>query len=264
MIQQLKYFYELDGVRGIKNAVASKFFGARPVVDIRDDPQWPPVTLRFGTSDLHTFGQVFSDGEYEFETRRPPTTIIDAGANIGLAAVVFARRFPSATIVAVEPERQNFEQLQRNVSHYPNVHPVHAAVWSEEGEIVLQDEGLGEWGFTTRAVSADGSGTTVATVPATTVHALMDRFDLDTVDFLKIDIEGAEVEVLGTSDSWIDRVDSLAIELHERMKPGCVAAFETATEAFPVHWRRGENYFCTRDNGVVIEPDSFCPTTPVV
>src|SRR4051812_20342978 len=62
------------------------------------------VYLRCGTSDFLLFRNIFIQGEYNIHLPFQPATIIDAGANIGLAAIKFANDYPSAKIVCVEPE----------------------------------------------------------------------------------------------------------------------------------------------------------------
>jgi hypothetical protein len=99
--------------------------------------------LRDKTMDLGTYQQIFIDKEYNFIANLPPETIIDAGANIGLASIYFANKFPEAKIIAIEPETENFELLKKNVVKYPNIIPLCAALWDTIGQIDLLDTGLG-------------------------------------------------------------------------------------------------------------------------
>lgn len=109
-----------------------------------------PVHVRLGTTDLKTFSQVFGKLEYDsFTFVKPPQVIIDGGGNIGLAAIFFARKFPSAKIITIEPSAENFDVLKANVAPYPSIVPVHAALWNESGMIDLVDPGSGNWGFET-------------------------------------------------------------------------------------------------------------------
>ena len=80
-----------------------------------------PVALRTKTSDVEVFHQIFVDGELEFDLHMSPSRIIDAGANVGLAAVYFSSRFPEAKILALEIESANFELLRRNTAFYANI-----------------------------------------------------------------------------------------------------------------------------------------------
>ena len=66
----------------------------RGVVEIRVPTLRAPVAIRRGTSDVSTFEQVFVEQEYEIPLDFEPATIVDAGANIGLASALFASRYP--------------------------------------------------------------------------------------------------------------------------------------------------------------------------
>jgi FkbM family methyltransferase len=202
------------------------------------------VLLRPGTSDLHTYRQVFVRRDYDFELLRAPQTIVDAGANIGLATLWFARRYPGARILALEPEPANFALLAKNTTQFPNVTAIHGALWKDRGEIQIVDPGYGSWGFQTRAaagVSSDGR------VKALAVDDIMKDHGLASLDLLKIDIEGAEVEVFETAARWIDRVQVLVVELHDHLRIGCNRSFYNATNSFPMEQRLGENILCARE-----------------
>ncbi len=206
-----------------------------------------PVTLRVGTTDVGTFKQVFLKDEYDWEINSQPQCIIDAGANIGLTSVLFANRYPQATIFSIEPEVENFEMLCKNAQPYPNIVPIHAALWNENTEINLVDPGLGEWGFQTKEEPAPGqSDQNRGRVTAITVDRILEQHGVEQVDLLKMDIEGAETTVLNDAQAWIDSVSILVAELHERFQPGCEAAFAKATEKFEIHKERGPLVFASR------------------
>ena len=76
--------------------------------------------------------------------------------------------------------------------------------------------------------------------PGLTVDAILRDAGQNRVDLLKIDIEGAEREVMSSSANWIDRVGVLMIELHDDIKPGCSEAFRSATRHFSPEVVKGE------------------------
>ena len=86
-------------------------------------------------------------------------------------------------------------------------------------------------------------------VQGVTIDMILQRYGIDRISLLKLDIEGAEREVFRNCSSWIDKVDSLMIELHERMKPGCNRSFYTATGGFDAEWSQGEFVYLTRTDG---------------
>jgi FkbM family methyltransferase len=211
--------------------------------------------LRDKTMDLGTYQQIFVDKEYDFITTVPPETIIDAGANIGLASIYFANKFPKVKIIAVEPEKENFEILKMNVSKYPNIMPLCAALWDTVGQIDLFDTGLGNNAYMTAQSDTDNIIKTPkyelrSPVNTVTIEKILNDYKLDKIDILKIDIEGSEKEVFNNSKNWIQKVDAIIIELHERMKDGCCRAFYNNTSGFINEWSLGENVYITRNNNI--------------
>jgi Methyltransferase FkbM domain len=79
-----------------------------------------------------------------------------------------------------------------------------------------------------------------------TIDMILQCYGIDRISLLKLDIEGAEPEVFRNSSAWIDKVDSLIVELHERMKPGCNRSYYTGTGGFDAEWSQGEFVYLTR------------------
>ncbi len=141
--------------------------------------------------------------------------IIDAGANIGASAVWFALSYPKATVVAVEPERGNYELLKKNAAAFPSILPVNAAISANSDSLYLTDPGTGAWGFRTASQPDSQS----YRVDALTVEQLLAK-KKGTPFILKIDIEGAESDLFSRTPEEFDRFPLLIIELHDWMLPG--------------------------------------------
>jgi FkbM family methyltransferase len=198
--------------------------------------------LRAGTSDSLVFEQIYLSEEYDFDYEPDPKLIIDAGANIGLASIYFANRFPGATVISIEPELDNYQMLCRNVAPYrPRIRPLRGGLWGKHADLEVRDIGLGEWAFMVEEMSQP----TVSSFPAFTVDEILDNSGFDRVDILKVDIEGAEKEVFeGDVERWLGRVGLLILELHDRFKPGCEEAVSSGIAGHPhtSHWN-GENVY---------------------
>lgn len=203
-----------------------------------------PIHLRLRTSDVSVLHQVFLINEYERELSRPPRTIVDAGANIGLTAVFYANQYPDAEIIAIEPESSNFALLEKNAAAYPNITCVHAALWDEEKELAVVDPGLGHYGFQTAAVAT--ATRPRESVTGVTIPQLMRRYSLSSIDLLKLDIEGAEKEVFEASAPWIDKIGVVVVEMHDRYRTGCSRSTYIATKDFDVEIQNGETVFLLR------------------
>lgn len=112
---------------------------------------------------------------------------------------------------------QNFEMLKKNTSVYENITCINSAIWGEKTALNLRDVGRGEWGYVVE-FTEEVSNTNVTTV---TMEELVDIYDLEKIDILKIDIEGSEKELFDLSDcKWLNLVRVLIIELHDNFKPG--------------------------------------------
>lgn len=247
MLNRIGYFYSRFGMAGVLGIVKTKLSGSSELLKVERDGVRNPFYLRLGTTDVLAFDQVFLEQEYDFQTKSPPRTIVDAGANIGLASIYFANRYPDARIISIEPDEGNFKALQRNVAPYKNIIPLHAALWDKNEQISLVDPGLGEWGFMTEGGgNGETHGKVRSLVQALTVDRIMQDHGLEKIDILKIDIEGAELEVFRDTSAWIGKVDAIIIELHERMKPGCKSSFYAGATGFDDEWRKGENIYLTR------------------
>lgn len=230
-------------------------FTRRPVVlEAKVDGFAAPVQVRVPSTDLRVYEQVILRREYDLPAQREPSFIVDAGANIGFASVFFANQFPNARILSLEPEKNNYDMLVRNAAPYPNITAVRGALWSETAELNVVDPGLGSWGFQVNAQNGASSGPSDHTVHAFTVESILRDFGVERIDILKIDIEGSELEIFQTANRWIDKVDSLVVELHEKLRPGCNRAFYNATNDFEHEWQQGELVCLTRKDGCLIPP----------
>jgi FkbM family methyltransferase len=211
------------------------------------------VLLRLGSSDISVFNGIFRWREYGWDLDRQPRTIIDGGAYIGLSAIYFTMRYPGVRVVAVEASERNFALLVRNTSAFPNIEPVHAALWPQPGSLVLTDPGTGLWGLQVKeALAPDGAaGGGVAGEPGDSVRAItiddiIRDHGLGRVDLLKVDIEGAEKELFTDPGPWLAQVDAICVELHDWFKVGCTRTFFAAVEDFSVEAWRGENVLVAR------------------
>lgn len=226
--------------------------GRRVAITIPDSRE--RLLLRLGTTDVEVFNSVFHRQEYEWHFPVAPRVIVDAGAYTGLSTAFFATRYPDAKIVAIEPDKCNFDMLIRNTACFSNVHPLRAALCAEGGFVSLEDPGLGAWGLRVKAPE-DGRAAVrkaLADLPGNVVRAItipdvMREFGVERIDLLKLDIEGAEKEIFDNAHSWLDCVEAICLELHDRFRSGCSRAFFKAVDEFPTELRRGENLLVVRD-----------------
>lgn len=187
-----------------------------------------PLCVRFDTSDICVFNQIFLKREYScLSDLRDVSLIIDCGANVGYSSAWFLSRFPHSRVVAVEPDPANFQMLERNLTPYGNrVRLICAGVWSHTAPLVIRQEKYrdgGEWARQVRLAAPDEK----ADVTGVDIEALLAKTGSSRVSILKIDIEGAEAVVFSKGyEKWLPQVDAIAIELHDD------SAFGNASQIF--------------------------------
>ena len=165
-----------------------------------------PILVRPGTPDVTTIVNNIVREEYgKFAPPSAPLKMIDAGAYIGDSSAYFASKYPDLKIVALEPHPANHALAKQNLEAYgERVMLLNMARGSTRETVMISGEHDN--------ASVGGGG---APVEATTVPDLFQRMGWERINILKMDIEGAEADVLGpTADAWLDRVDMLIIELH--------------------------------------------------
>lgn len=206
------------------------------VFQVRDRRYEHPFFLRAGTTDSWIFRENILAGEYSIvPDSLAPKRIIDAGANAGFSARYFSNKWPDAEIVAIEPDRENFQMAERNTSCCPNVRVIMGGLACSVGHGEIRNQS--NWKFSLRTeVCESGS------VEMYSVASILAKMNWDSVDLIKIDIEGGELDLFSSSTSWMAQTKGIVIELHENFAPGCTQALFKAlsTHRFTLAWR-GEN-----------------------
>ena len=154
----------------------------------------------------HIFGKEI----YNFTSLSKQPFIIDCGSNIGLSILYFKKIYPDARIIGFEPDPAIFQTLVNNVESfdfkYVELH--NQAVWITNGNIEFQIEG----GFSGR-IPKNGDTSRIVTTPCVRLNDYLDN----KIDFLKIDIEGAEIEVLLDCRDQLKNVKNIFIEYHSHI-----------------------------------------------
>jgi FkbM family methyltransferase len=189
-------------------------------------PHGDTIHLRPGTSDLSIFREIFVSGQYDFEEhsifdrikqqydalckrgRRP--LIVDAGANIGLASIFLAKHFPEADFELIEADEVNAAVARVNMASRKNMRLHTRALWYERTTLSLlpSDE------FSTVRVKANGQNVGARRVETITMADIIRGREEDLL-IVKMDIEGAEREVLSRNNDWLKAKPVIMIEPHD-------------------------------------------------
>ena len=169
---------------------------------------------------LEMYEDIFLRRQYEFESESPAPVILDAGSNIGLAILFFKRLFPHATVLGFEPDPDTFELLTRNVeaNGLEGVRLSNEALYDgrEALDLFGDPSAPGSPQMTTFGERLPPGA--ARRVPATRLSEHV----TEPVDFLKVDIEGAERVVLDELEQAgkLALVGRMAIEYHHHMEAG--------------------------------------------
>ena len=155
------------------------------------------------------------------ETNTEIQYILDAGSNDGYSTWLFARAFPRASVVAVEPGRDNHALSVLNTKPLRNVRVLRAALWHNSTPMAVSRPvaakhlGRTHWSLRTSPARAS-SGTELHGV---SMSDLMRALPFPRIDFLKLDIEGAEFALCAAADSaaWLRSVRYLFLEAHPHL-----------------------------------------------
>ncbi len=176
-------------------------------------------TLHLRLMDLPVYYEIFLGRGYDAALRQlaPEPTVIDLGAHVGLFALRTKMMRPGAQVISVEPAPSNAALCRLNTAGLYDAHLEVAAYHPTETSLLLDASGQGH-NYKTRAT---GGGTAV--VPSLSLSALLTKYEIDSVDMVKIDIEGGEDAILGSKDEAVlRRSRQLLVEVHA---PGSIGDF---------------------------------------
>jgi FkbM family methyltransferase len=205
------YFTELGPIRG--SSMLWDFLGSGDYASFHMEGFRSPIWLRKRTSDIRIFEQVFLIKEYDFQLAHLPSpqVIVDAGANVGFSSIYLAEKYPTARIIAIEPEPTNYAMLLRNIEAYPNITPLKAALWPRKCYLEIRNPEAAKWAIQIKESEEDSP----TAISAITINDILTLANCAQIDILKLDIEGAEKELFEENyESWLGRVKVIIIELH--------------------------------------------------
>lgn len=152
--------------------------------------------------------EIFEKEIYQFKTINDEPYIIDGGANIGLATIYLKLNHPNSKIVCFEPDKEIFNVLKKNINsfNFENITLFNKGLWDKEEELMFKNEGAD--GGLIKEKSDDGFSYEKINVVS------LKPYIKKKVDFLKLDIEGAEIRVLRDIKEDLDKVERIFVEYH--------------------------------------------------
>lgn len=145
--------------------------------------------------------------------------IIDCGANSGLASRYFAKEFPNAKIIGIEPDQGNVDIARENCKQFENVAIKQAAIGAKAGFANIQNQAASANAIRVE-LSDQPTGIAITTIDDIIRQLAIDDSENTHVLFMvKVDIEGFEDDLFSSNLGWIADLPLLSIELHDWMLP---------------------------------------------
>jgi FkbM family methyltransferase len=205
--------------------------------------------IKISDNFWYLFGlrEIFIDHTYKFNSSNESPLIIDCGSNIGLSVIYFKQMYPKSKVICFEPDNEIFEMLKYNVElfNFKNIEFHKAAVWTTDGEISFASDG--KVGGHISSIESEESN--INKIKSFRLNNILNQ----KVDFLKIDIEGAEYELLKDCKDNLNLVENIFIEYHsfhetEQMLPELLQILKQA--GFRVYikeaWENMMQPFCEK------------------
>jgi len=178
------------------------------------------IKVRTNTTDSVMVREVFIHKPYEFSlgvvNNKEKINIIDIGAAIGEYSLYAANKYPKSKIYSFEPFPESFDLLKENIklnNYNDQIHPFNIAVSDNSKGEVLSISKFGNQDNSTHNVPGGLYESSIKT-SSTTIDEILLKNNLDKVEILKLDCEGAEWKILFCSDKILNRIRFITMELH--------------------------------------------------
>ena len=229
------------------------------------DSAKPGSTIRFedytvGFNDAPNlyilYKDIFVNRIYHFEAERPDPLILDCGSNIGMSILYFKQVYPHARIIAFEPDPDIVPFLERNITdnNLTDVQWLQSALSNDAEKKVFFSDGICGSGLA-EPLTLESSHTWKKYEVSC---ARLRDYLTEPIDFLKMNIEGAEYEVLADSEDRLTQIREMIIEYHHL--PGLRRSLHQILE---ILHRQGFEYlindFDSETNGGVQPPFRLAP-----
>lgn len=197
---------------------AKNFLGLNKLPQVKEfllDVNGKSIKLQISNdfADAELLREIFIEQEYHIRLEPEPKVIFDLGSNVGFAAVYFKSLFPQASIYCFEPDSDIFQRLEENIKLYSGMRAFQYAL-GRGGEF-REFYKNPEFHMRSSFISRDARERKVE-VPCLTLDDAILRAGVDTVDLLKFDVEGAEVEIFANFHDW-NRINCIIGEIHPHL-----------------------------------------------
>lgn len=183
-------------------------------LSLRLGPHRLELSLRQNPGDLWTLYEVFGQESYLIPVEDLPSvrTVVDLGAHIGLSTLYLSRLFPQARFLCVEPNPSSLPFLKCNLEQNGVAHkilPVGIGKEDAKARKLYAHHCTSQFSLLENPLHGAAQE-----VKIMTMGSLCEQEGIAEIDLLKVDIEGAEAELLADGERWLPRVRAIIMEIH--------------------------------------------------
>ncbi len=218
MLKQLKIIKTLKGNFSLLESIKIYFALKKHKDKVYLNKRKHSIFFRKDTKDHETFEEIFISKIYNLELTFKPINIIDAGANTGFASLFFKFKYPQSEIVALEIDKGNIKMINKNLKNHKRLEIINKGLYNKSSFFKVENPYNATNSFIIKEVSKNED----FDIESITIDKILEYKKWNTIDILKIDIEGAEKELFEKNyENWLPKVKVIFIETHDRMKRNC-------------------------------------------
>ncbi len=161
---------------------------------------------------------IFKNEEYKIDFKNSTPLILDIGAHIGLTTIYFKSKYPQARILAFEPNPNTAKILRLNIkaNHLENIKVIEAGIWIEKGQKPFYVDATSQtpWSWGDSFIENIWNSK-VPPQPILVKTIVLSGLLTKPIDLLKLDVEGAEGQIIQESAEKLKIVKNLILEYHK-------------------------------------------------
>lgn len=176
--------------------------------------------VRNKTTDKWPILEVWLNHCYGDLSKKNYKTIVDIGGHIGMFSIYASEACPNAKIYSFEPFKENYDMFVKNTKNIKNIHVENVGILDKRGNFKIYLNKYPEKGMVNKerpTVYKNRFKESICyNIKTITLNDVFTKHNIKEVDFMKIDCEGSEYQILlNAEDALLKKIKNIAMEWHE-------------------------------------------------